>query len=163
MTYAAILGLYLVIKFYISVFSEKSALLSSLISVLTLLVPYIIFRFQKKYRDEQLNGFISYSSAFTYGVSLFFYASLILALGQFVFYQFISPEYLTNAFKASIDLMEKMGIPEKIIDEAINMTMPSAISTVLQTILINNVMGIVISAITSSFVKKTDLFNTTHE
>ncbi len=91
---------------------------------------------------------------------LFFYASLILALGQFVFYQFISPDYLTNTFKASIDMMEKMGMSEKIIDEAINMKIPSATSTVIQTLLVNNVIGIAISAVTSAIVKKTDIFST---
>ena len=159
----AILGVFLLVKFYISVLGGENILVSFVGVALTLLVPYIIYKFQIRYRDEQLNGFITYSNSFTYGIMLYFYACLILAVGQFVYYRFINPDFLTNAFKMSIDMMQRFGMPEKIIDEAIAMPIPSPISTVLQSILMNSFIGLLISAVTSLIVKRTDLFNAENE
>jgi len=159
----AILGAYLLVKFYISTLGGKNVFVSFVVVLLTLLVPFIVYKFQKRFRDEQLNGFITYLNSFTYGVLLFFFASLILGLGQFVYYQFINPDYLTNAFKSAIDMMQRFGMPESIIDEAIGKPIPSPISTALQSILINSFIGMLISAIASIFVKKTDLFKAGNE
>jgi hypothetical protein len=156
---AAILGVYLLIKFYITIYAQ----VVFLGMVLTLFVPYLVFMFQKKYRDGLLQGKITYSDAFTYGIYLFFFASLILGLGQFVFYNFINPEYLINTYNAAIDMMRQIGMPEAIIDEAIVQGPFEPISFVLQAILLNSVLGLLISAVTANFVKKTDLPNPANE
>ena len=159
----AILGIYLVIKFYISVFGGENIFTSFVGVLLALLVPYFTYKFQLKYRNEQLDGYITYSNSFTYGIYLFFYASLMLGFGQFIYFHFINPDFLTNAFKKSIDLMQQFGMPEKIIDEAISKPFPSAISTVLQSILINSFIGMLISSVTSIAVKKIDTFKSENE
>jgi hypothetical protein len=164
MNYAAILGVYLLIKFYISVFSKENMLMMSVAFALTLFVPFIIYTIQKKYRDENCNGYIEYADAFRYGIYLFFYASLILALGQFIYYRYINLNFLADSFKETTDRLKSLGMGDKMIEKATKEGVPSAIATTFEGILLNTFVGIIISSITSYFIKKKpDLFDSNNE
>lgn len=153
MTYAVFLGIFLLIKFYVSVVFDKNIIAQSISTALMLVIPYLIFFIQRKYRQEYCNGLISYKEALLFGLYLFFFASLILGLGQYIFYQFINPDYLSNAFNQSLQIIEKTGFGEQIIDEAIKQGVPSPIATTFQGIVLNTLIGFLLALITSAFVK----------
>lgn len=163
MNYAAVLGIYFLIKFFISVFAGQDTLLLSVSMVMTLIVPYIVYLIQKNYRDIKLDGTISYSSALLFGLYLFFYSSLILGLGQYIYYQFINPKFLENTFKTTIDELYNLGINEKLIDEAVKKGVSSPIITTFQNIVMNTFLGFFVVLITSAFVKKTDMFKSNND
>lgn len=109
MNYAAVLGIYFLIKFFISVFAGQDTLLLSVSMVMTLIVPYIVYLIQKNYRDVKLDGTISYSSALLFGIYLFFYSSLILGLGQYIYYQTLFGflvALITSAFVKKTDIFK---------------------------------------------------------
>lgn len=163
MNYAAILGVYLLIQFYLSVFSKGNMLMGSVSFVLTLLVPYIIYLIQKKYRDEKGNGYIEYADAFRYGVYLLFFASLILAIGEFVYFKY-NPNYLSELYNDTMELYKQMGVSQKAIAEATKEGVPSAITFTFNSILGCTIIGIIISSITSIFIKKKpDLFDSNNK
>ena len=57
-------------------------------NLFALATPFIVGWRLSKFRDQALNGVISFRRAFAYGIYTFFYASLIFAVAQFVFFKF---------------------------------------------------------------------------
>ena len=48
----------------------------------------------RRFRDKALNGTISFGRAYVYVILMFFYAAILFAVAQFVYFQFIDNGYL---------------------------------------------------------------------
>ncbi len=91
MTQAVSLGVYLAVKFYLSL----SPYTSFIALLMTVFVPLFVLVLQKRactVVEEDTR--ITYWFAFRYGVALFFYATVLLAFSQFVYFKYINPSYL---------------------------------------------------------------------
>ena len=150
---ALVLGAVLVIKFLLAV-AANNGFFSFIVIFLTVLVPYLVYVFQKKYRDSEPGGAITYSGALSYGVVLYFAASVILGTVQYIYYQYINANFLAESFRLSIEQLQMLGMPENFIDEAIKMGVPTPAASALQGVLLNTFFGLLIALITSTFVKK---------
>lgn len=76
-----------------------------------LIEAYIIlraFRSVQDFRDTELQGEISLWRCFSYTLNLFFFASLIGALFNVIYYKYIAPEYLTELLEKSKPAFEAM-------------------------------------------------------
>ena len=83
-------------------FSLQMPLLSSLYWGMTIMVPYIAYRFTKRYR-EQLGGQIGFFHAWQFGILLYFFAALIVSLAHYGFYRYIAPDdFLTNSISEAV-------------------------------------------------------------
>lgn len=51
-----------------------------------------------KFRDNVLGGTIKFGRATLYSILIYFYAALLMALAQFVYFQFIDQGYLMNQY-----------------------------------------------------------------
>lgn len=60
----------------------------------------------RHYRDQVLDGAIGFGRGWSYSLFLSFYACIIFALGQFVYFQWMDKGYFVNA------LIQMMTIPE---------------------------------------------------
>ncbi len=56
----------------------------------------------RRFRDSILDGAISFRRAFGYGCFTYFYASLLMAVAQFVYFQFIDGGYLITKYTAAM-------------------------------------------------------------
>lgn len=54
----------------------------------------------RHFRDVVLGGYISFRRAFAYGLYIFFYAALLMAAGQFVYFQFIDHGFMLEQYSA---------------------------------------------------------------
>lgn len=52
----------------------------------------------KRYRDNVLEGVISFRRALLYGVLTYFYASLLMAAAQFIYFQFIDEGFMLSQY-----------------------------------------------------------------
>ncbi|MCL1943444.1 MAG: DUF4199 domain-containing protein [Candidatus Azobacteroides sp.] len=107
MYYGLLMGLYLVFTFLCVVwgtYSNNDILL--LYFVPMIFIPFLAYFLVKKYRNEGLNGEINFSFAWNFGTLMFFFAAMILAIVQYVFLQYISPEFYTNVIKSITHFME---------------------------------------------------------
>ena len=155
---ALVLGAVLVIKFLLSVTTQNS-FFAFIVILLTVLAPYLVYVFQKKYRDGELGGTISYSNALSYGIFLYLTASVILGTVQYVYYQYINPNFLAESFRLSIEQLQMLGMPENFIDEAINVGVPSPITSAFGCVVLNSFWGLLIALVTSGIVKKSTSTN----
>jgi len=71
----------------------------------------------RRFRDKALNGTISFGRAYVYVILMFFYAAILFAVAQFVYFQFIDNGYLIGK------IIEMMNMePNKQMIEAYGMT-----------------------------------------
>ena len=150
---ALVLGVVLVIKFLLSVVSQN-AFFSFIVIFLMVLAPYLVYIFQKKYRDGELGGIISYSNALTYGIMLYFFATVILGVVSFIYYQYINPDFLSTMFYLSIEQFRMLNTPSHIMDMMTKIGVPSPSLAAFGDVIGHSVWGVLISFVSSGFVKK---------
>jgi hypothetical protein len=116
----------------------------------------IIFMGQKKYRDEEIGGFISYGKSLGFGVLISLFAAIIYGFYFFILVGIIDTTYMSKLLEVIIEKYEEMGMTDDQIEVAVEMVkkFQSPIITVISSIFTFVLMGTIFSLITSIFVKK---------
>lgn len=76
--------------------------------LLMLSTPFFITWRLQSFRDNALDGFISFRRALAYSCYVFFYASLIFALGQYLYFAFLDKGSFLNMLTESINLLKPL-------------------------------------------------------
>ncbi len=110
----------------------------------------------KSFRDKFQAGYISYGRAVGSGMLIVVFGSLIQAFFIYAFYAYISPESLQDIFIAMEDAMMQQGSSGEEIEMAMKMVKAytGPMSLALTTIFGSAFWGLIISLITSAFLKK---------
>lgn len=146
MTYGLILGIYWGIKYIFFILGVSYPMFNIVYWLLTLAVPFIAYYFTKKYKNEGLNGSISFFHAWRYGIMLYFFAALIVSLVHFVFYQYIaSPDFIAQAYNQTINMLKETQMNTSMLESLSKMTVPSPIQMAIQGIFNNIFYGIILS------------------
>ena len=74
--------------------------------VLMLSTPFFVGIRLGKFRDVGLGGLISMRRGWAYSVYVFFYAAVLLALAQYVYFAYIDQGYLMMAFTQALSTPE---------------------------------------------------------
>ena len=125
-------------------FSLQMPLLSSLYWGMTIMVPYIAYRFTKRYR-EQLGGQIGFFHAWQFGILLYFFAALIVSLAHYGFYRYIAPDdFLANSISEAVCLLQNSHIDKQLI-QSVQEVRITPIQLAIQGIFNNLFYGIIFS------------------
>ena len=144
MSYGFEMGCYWVFKYLFFMFSLQMPLLSSLYWGMTIMVPYIAYRFTKRYR-EQLGGQIGFFHAWQFGILLYFFAALIVSLAHYGFYRYIAPDdFLTNSISEAVNLLQNSQIDNQLI-QSLQEVRITPIQMAIQGIFNNLFYGIIFS------------------
>lgn len=79
-----------------------------------------------RFRDRVLEGVISFRRAYGFSIFTMFYASLILAIGQFVYFQFLDHGFVISQYMQLLsdpgvkDLLKGYGMTEDVMKEAVS-------------------------------------------
>lgn len=151
------LGLYLILCFACNVGAFYVAGLSIVALLLYVAVPYVLYRIILRYhRNSHIVNFFSVN--WMIGVLLFIFASLISAIPEYVFYQYIDPQYLSAVVEdtlAQLDTLgwmqedEAMAEVRKMSDEG---TLPSTIQMTISQMWSKMFIGSLLSIVVSPFV-----------
>ena len=158
MWHGLILSIYLVVRFFFIVSSGQNFLLNLLVIGLTIGIPFMAFYlgkdFSKKSEEE-----LTYRKFFSHGFFMFFFASLILALVEYLYYNHINPDFISTQYEALIQSVAllKETMPEATqLEEVINNSpMPTATQMSMQNIWMYSFAGIIISLINAYILNKT--------
>ncbi|MBR6310820.1 MAG: DUF4199 domain-containing protein [Paludibacteraceae bacterium] len=146
MTQAVSLGVYLAVKFYLSL----SPYTSFIALLMTVFVPLFVLVLQKRactVVEEDTR--ITYWFAFRYGVALFFYATVLLAFSQFVYFKYINPSYLQGVYAETMTVLEPYVTPEMMAELKTNGGF-SAMQMMFSSLALNSFCGVLISLFTSA-------------
>ncbi len=94
----AIVGLLWTVSFALMILFPANAL-SALMALST---PFVVAWRLKSFRDDALEGHISFRRAFAYTVYTFFYASIIFALVQVIYFHFMDHGTFFNMLRTAI-------------------------------------------------------------
>lgn len=153
MAYGAIMGGLFSVNFLMSTMGKVGNMLSYLVIGA---IAYCTYYFVCLFRDRECDGVLSYGKGLSYIVMLYFFAAVISSVVKYVFFMWISPDFLSNLLNQSLLLLEEMNIPS--MDESVTQqtleTMLSPMVYVLQSLWMNVFMGLFVGFIVAAFAKK---------
>ena len=152
-----LLSIYLVVRFFFVVSSANSLILNILTICLTIGIPFVAYYLGKDFKnksDEEL----TYRNFYSHGFFMFFFASLILAAVEYVYYGFINTEFITEQYNTLLQNIEiiKQTMPDATqIEEMVNNSpIPTASQMAMQNIWMYSFAGIIISLINAYILNK---------
>ena len=146
MFYGLLLGAFWVVKYMFFIIGTIYPVLDSVSVILAPLTVVLAYLFTKVYKVI-LGGKIRFGQAWKFGVLLFFFASLIESLPQYVFYRYIAtPDYMNALVEQAAVLADAMKLggqmKEEITAQFASMT---PIRLTFQGIVTNVIYGILFS------------------
>ena len=157
MWHGLILAIYLVIRFFFMVSSANNTILNLLFIFITIGVPFVAYYLGKDFKkktDEEL----TYRNFYSHGFFMFFFASLILAAVEYVYYGFINTEFITEQYNTLLQNIEilKQTMPDATqLEEIVNESpIPTASQMAMQNIWMYSFAGIIISLINAYILNK---------
>ncbi len=148
----AVMTLFWIVSFacFIGNFSNPLlGLLSFFIGAVSLVFAALRLR---KFRDNVLNGYLSFFRGYGYSVMTYLYAALLFAAIQFIYFRYLDNGYLMNQYatiaqsKEFIEMMQIYGInPEDLKIGMDNIAALRPIEIALQFFSLNVMMGVMVS------------------
>ena len=102
----------------------------ALICNLTLSVPFVGYHYAKMYRDKICGGSIQFSHAILFTIFMYMFASLLVAVAHYAYFQFIDHGFIINSYIQLWDelmtktpaLIENKEVIKETIDTARSLT-----------------------------------------
>ncbi|WP_455498846.1 DUF4199 domain-containing protein [Coprobacter sp.] len=159
MEYGVYFGLYLIVKFVLTTFSINNFVANFASEVLLIAIPFFLYFIMRHYKKQD-GGNVRFSQLWMFGIFLFFFASLLSGVVEYVYYRYINPTYIETQMAAVLDLIEKMTQTQN--SETLKMMReglakggaPSPIEMVFQTIWANVFFGSLLSIIVALIVAR---------
>ncbi|MBR1394607.1 MAG: DUF4199 domain-containing protein [Prevotella sp.] len=128
--------------------------------VLMIATPFFVSRRLAKFRDEGLGGVISFGRGWGYSLYVFLYASILLALAQYVYFAFIDQGYLLKSFTEALSssearqVVEQYGAQQMIQESMEQFSQMRPIDYALNILTVNIVIGAVLGLPIAALIKK---------
>ena len=107
----------------------------------------------KSYRDNVLEGEISFGKAFGFGVLISLISGILIAIYSYLLYTVIDPDLQEKMFEMAAERMLEQGVPEGQIDQALEISkrfmnpIITSIGQIFSTTLIGTIISLVVAAI----------------
>ena len=134
--------------------------LGMLAILLALYTPFMASRLLRKFRDNGLDGIISFGRGWAYVIFLFFYASLLFAVAQFVYFAYLDKGFFASALaqlfnsSESTEAMKQMGMSEILNETLHQLHTMRPIDLVLNILTSNLLVGLFIGLPIAAFCKR---------
>lgn len=113
---------------------------------------------QYNYRNKHMGGFVTYGQAFTLGMLTSLVLSVIMGVFTFIFFKYIDPGAMEEVMTQTEQQMMDRGMTDMEIEQGMAMAQKFA-SVGMYTffaVVGNFIIGVIISLVTSIFVKRED-------
>lgn len=119
-------------------------------NVLALATPFLVGYRLKAFRTQALYGVISFRRAYAYSLYVFIYASLVFALVQYAYFQFLDngafAELITTTMKQVAPVYEQNGVSKEEIKSSMDLiTMITPVQWAFMFMMQNLFVGAIIS------------------
>lgn len=155
------LALLWVVSFTCYIVGIANPLYGMVAIVLMVATPFFVSRRLMKFRDEGLGGVISFGRGWGYSLYVFFYASILLALAQYVYFAYIDQGYMLQSFSEALasseaQQMVKQYGAQQMIDESLEQLgqmrpIDYALNILTMNIMVGAVLGLPIAALIKKF------------
>jgi hypothetical protein len=154
----AFLGILWIVSFVLTMLSPKFQLLGTLGLTFAFLTPFFVVRRIRMFRDHIREGVLSYWNGYSYSMSMFFYAALLLALVQYLWFAFVDDgTFLATALDQMRQMLLANKYPEAEVNAAIGeMKAMRPIDWALYFFSTNVITGFVLSIVIALITKRKD-------
>lgn len=164
--FARIDGLYIGIAWIISfacyIGGLTSPLLGMIGTIIAVVSPFYAAMRLRNFRDTNRNGIISFRRAMAYYIFIFFYASLIFALAQYVYFAYIDGGYMINTYNEILStpeaaaMIKAYGVSTQQMNESLAaLRQAKPIYIVLNILTFNLTIGVIMSLPVAAMMKRT--------
>lgn len=159
MHFGTYMGVFWIVKFAFFPLGLSNSLFLFPFIALTLAVPFLAHRFAKRFRDEICGGSITFSQSWVFLVFLFLFASLLTAVGHYIYFQFIDHGHIVSAYTEIISNLpeEATGIQgyKEQINEALGLIETMSPIEITMQLLSSNILNCsILSLVISFFIRK---------
>ena len=98
MLFGTYMGIYWILKFILFPLGFHIPFFSLLFVILTLSTPVIGYYYAKMYRDKVCGGSIQFSHAVLFSIFMYMFASLLVAVAHYTYFQFIDHGFIINSY-----------------------------------------------------------------
>jgi hypothetical protein len=131
MNFGLVVGVYYILKFCLFPMSLRSTAAGMLFIGLSLMVPLLLFRLTRTYRDRYMSGSITFVHALAFAMLTMIFGSLLASVAHYVYFAYIDGGMMVGALEQSIEqivtllsaenMSEGVDMPDVSIDEYITM------------------------------------------
>lgn len=151
-----IVGLAIGVIYLLEVFFPEVKIIRTLCSVAEIAVLFMVYYFVKKYRQDEMGGYIRFGQAWSLSFWIYAFAALIAAVFQFVHMQFLQPDYLSDLFNQLLLGFEQAGLTSEQMALFSDMEVPTAIQVTFTYIFVYILGGAFLSLIMGALCRKED-------
>lgn len=109
MRYGTAMGIFWTLKFMLFPLGMQKPMWLMLFFILTLAVPFIGYKFARKYRDTQCQGYIDFSKAFVFTILMYMFAALFSTIIHYVYFRYIDNGLIISSYEAMLAQMESIA------------------------------------------------------
>lgn len=152
--YGLVLGAYIAFFYVLSLVFGANLLVNLLNMAGLIATPFLCYHLAVRYRDKGCNGVIRFGMVWSFGVWLFLFAGLIMAVVYFIHFQWIEPTFIENTFNQTLVTLEQMKYDQKALDTLADMALPTPIQMAVSYIFAYIIGGAILFLIIAPFVVK---------
>ena len=147
----ALLGVMWTISFACYVMGMSNPMLMMGGLLIAVCSPFFAAARVRKFRNEVRDGILSFGRGYGYSVLMFFYAALIFAVAQYVYFQFIDNGHIMSQIVSMMNepqnkkIIEAYGMAKSMEESLKVMSQTSAIDYALNYLSVNIFMGLILS------------------
>lgn len=127
---------------------------------LTVATPFFVGFRLRKFRDEDLEGFISFMRAWAYVILVFFYAGIAFAIAQYLYLNYMDQGYLMQTLATIMStpeakaMIEQAGLTDEMAESLHNMQAMRPIDIALNMLTMNIMLGIIVGLPVAALLQK---------
>lgn len=155
------LGILWIVSFACCIIGMKHPIISFIGSITALASPFFAAKRLWKFRDEVREGQISFLRSMAYYMMMFFYASVLFALAQYIYFAFIDGGYIMREYLSLMstheakEMMKAYGLTAKQVKDSLNeLGNTSPIMIALNIMTMNITIGILLSMPVAALTKR---------
>lgn len=103
MNFGLVVGVYYILKFCLFPMSLRSTATGMLFIGLSLMVPLLLFRLTRTYRDRYMSGSITFVHALAFAMLTMIFGSLLASVAHYVYFAYIDGGMMVGALEQSIE------------------------------------------------------------
>lgn len=117
---------------------------------LAIMTPFFVAGRLRKFRDEGRGGLISFRRSYAYTIFVFFYAAVLLAVVQFLYFAYIDNGYLMSSFSRMMSseegkqIISQYGMSQMVEEGLSEMANIRPIDYALNILTVNIIIGFIV-------------------
>lgn len=151
------LGGFWVFKYLFIMGSTKYPSLEFVNGFLLFFTPLLLFFYLVQYKNAKTENKLTYWEGVRFGITLFFFASIIESVIVFIHVITIDPSYISRVNQETIEMAQSLNFSDKMIEELKNQSSFSPFTYVFRQIMSNVFIGFILSLIISPLASRINI------